>query len=284
MAKWWAAALATAICAGPASAQEGRWGAFDRPYWLDRSVIEAIGRAQIEALPDRARFSVTFEEVARESGAASRAAADRARLAAAAMRQRGGDSIVIRSDVSIQPIYEQYRDREGVRQDSARADQIANYVARVALSVEIRDIARAADVRAAALAAAPQNSNDVQFYLRHTTEMQRRAYAAAVEDAAARARAAAQAAGARLGPLLALQEGEGPCLGEWRGGGAGYAAPPPPSPTFAAPAPSDEVTVTGARGQQLRLTADEISRLQLPTDPSPITLSSQVCAVYAAGP
>src|SRR5262245_34855887 len=117
MAKWWwASGLAGVLCVAPALAQESRSG-FDRPYWLDRSVIEAIGRAEIEVFPDRASFSVTFEEVARESGEASRAAADRARLATAAMRQRGGDSVEIRSNVGIQPIYEQYRDREGVRQN-----------------------------------------------------------------------------------------------------------------------------------------------------------------------
>jgi uncharacterized protein YggE len=281
MSKAWVAGFAAALCAAPAMAQE-RGSTFDRPYWLDRSVIEAIGRAQIEALPDRASFSVTFEEVARESGAASAAAADRARLATAAMRQRGGDTLELRSNVSIQPIYEQYRDREGVRQDTQRADQIANYVARVTLSVEIRDIRRAGDVRAAALAAAPQASTDIHFYLRQTTEMQRRAFAAAVEDAAARARTAAQAAGARLGPLLALQEGTGPCLGAWRGpvayGGVDAMAAPPP-----AAVPAQEVAVTGSRGQTIRLTSDEIARLQLAADPSPVTLTAQVCAVYAAG-
>ena len=99
MSKAWVAGFAAALCAAPAMAQE-RGSTFDRPYWLDRSVIEAIGRAQIEALPDRASFSVTFEEVARESGAASAAAADRARLATAAMRQRGGDTLELRSNVS----------------------------------------------------------------------------------------------------------------------------------------------------------------------------------------
>jgi uncharacterized protein YggE len=284
MSKSWALGFAAALCAAPALAQEGG-ATFERPYWLDRSVIEANGRAQIEALPDRASFSVTFQEVARESGDASGAAADRARLATAAMRQRSGDAVEIRSNVSIQPIYEQYRDREGVRQDSQRADQIANYVARVILNVEIRDISRAADVRAAALAAAPQGSTDITFYLRQTAEMQRRAFTAAVEDAAARARAAAQAAGARLGPLLALQEGAGPCLGEWRRPVVGYdrsAAMHAPTAAFEAAAPV--VEVTGSRGQTIRLTSDEIARLQLAADPSPVTLSAQVCAVYAAGP
>jgi uncharacterized protein YggE len=200
------------------------------------------------------------------------------------MRQRGGDTLELRSNVSIQPIYEQYRDREGVRQDTQRADQIANYVARVTLNIEIRDIRRAGDVRAAALAAAPQASTDINFYLRQTTEMQRRAFTAAVEDAAARARTAAQAAGARLGPLLALQEGTGPCLGSWRYQAMGYdaatLAPPAPAP---ADAPAQEVAVTGSRGQTIRLTSDEIARLQLAADPSPVTLMAQVCAVYAAG-
>ena len=62
---------------------------FDRPYWLDRSVIEALGRAEVDAPADTASFSVTFREVDDNSRDAMFAASDRARLAAAAIRSRG---------------------------------------------------------------------------------------------------------------------------------------------------------------------------------------------------
>jgi uncharacterized protein YggE len=244
-------------------------------------VIEAIGRAQLDVNPDRAYFSVTFREIAGQAGDAAAAAADRARLATAAMRQRGGPGLEVRSRVSVEPIYQEYRDRDGVRISSDRADQIANYVAAVQLEVEVADVARAADVRAAALAVGPEDSGELRYSLRETGELQRRAYAAAVEDAALRARAAAAAAGARLGGLMALQEGQGPCLGSWYGSRPGYAAQPPPPPP---PPPADtaqQVVVTGSRGRALTLSADQIQRMQLASDPDRVTLSAQVCAVYA---
>ena len=155
-----ALSVAFAAIATCASAQQERQG-FDRPYWLDRAVIEAIGRAEIEVPPDRASFSVTYQQVAREAGDASANAADRARLAIAAMRQRGGQALKITSSIAIEPIYQQYRDRDGQRVDSDRADQIENYVARVRLDVEVTEITRAAEVRAAAMAVGPEASDDI---------------------------------------------------------------------------------------------------------------------------
>jgi uncharacterized protein YggE len=279
-----AGAAALAALAGSAAAQEE--SGFDRPYWLNRSVLESIGRAELEVLPDRAAFQVTYEETAREAGEASARAADRARLAVAAMRDRGGDAIEIRSAIIMQSNYQEYRTREGVVEQREGAENIRSYTARATLSVEVTDIARASGVRAAALAVGPEQSSGLSFSLRQTAEHNRRAFAAAAEDAALRARAAAQASGTRLGPLLVLQEGQGPCLGSWYGARPGvFNAPPPPPP--APPPPSrdaEDIVVTGSRvGQVLRVTQDEIDRLDLPADISPITLSAMVCAVYGAG-
>lgn len=268
---------------GAAAAQEEQSG-FDRPYWLDRSVIEAIGRAEADIAPDRATFSVTFEETAREAGEASAQAADRARLAVAAMRQRGGETLEIRSAVSLQANYEEYRTREGVVEQREGAENVRSYTARVSLEVEVKDIARAPGVRAAALAVGPEQAEPLSFSLRMTTEHNRRVFAAAAADAAARARAAAEAAGARLGSLLVLQEGQGPCLGSWYGSRPGmYAPPPPPPPPAPAMAAMDDVMVTGSRGRQLRVTQEDIDRLNLPADVAPLRLNAMVCAVYAAG-
>jgi uncharacterized protein YggE len=274
--------------AGAASAQEQQSG-FDRPYWLDRSVIEAVGRAELEVMPDRATFSITFEQTEREAGEASAQAADRARLAVAAMRQRGGQAVEIRSSVTMQANYEEYRNREGVVEQREGAENIRSYTARVQLDVEVTDIARAPGVRAAALAVGPEQSQPLQFSLRMTAEHQRRVFTAAAADAAARGRAAAEATGARLGPLLVLQEGQGPCLGEWYGSRPGtYAPAPPPPPPPPSYAGDEDVVVTGSRNvggraQQLRVTQEQIDRLDLPADIAPMRLHSSVCAVYAAG-
>jgi uncharacterized protein YggE len=272
-----------ATLAGSAAAQEGQSG-FDRPYWLNRSVIEAIGRAEVDVLPDRAEFQVTYEETAQEAGEASAQAADRARLAVAAMRQRGGAAVEIRTAVMLQANYQEYRTREGVVEQREGAENVRSYTARVTLSVEVTDIARASSVRAAALAVGPEQAQPLTFTLQATTEHNRRAFAAAVEDAALRARAAAQASSTHLGPLLVLQEGQGPCLGSWYGSHPGtFSAPPPPPPPPPAARGEDAIVVTGSRGQRLQVTQEEIDRLDLPADLAPVRLSSMVCAVYAAG-
>jgi uncharacterized protein len=278
-------ALGFAALCGTAAAQEQSSG-FDRPYWLNRSVIEGVGRAELEVQPDRATFSVTFEETAREAGAASAQAADRGRLAAAAMRQRGGAAVEIRSAVTLQANYEEYRNREGQVEQREGAENIRSYTAHVTLSVEVTDTARASSVRAAALAVGPEQAQPLSFSLRMTTEHNRRVFAAAAADAAARARAAAEASGAQLGPLLVLQEGQGPCLGQWYGARPGMFAPPPPPP---APMQrrmdeEDQIVVTGSlRGQPLRLTQEQVDRLDLPADIEPMRLSAMVCAVYGVG-
>jgi hypothetical protein len=193
--------------------------------------------------------------------------------------------VEIRTAVAMQANYQEYRTREGVVEQREGAENIRSYTARVTLNVEVTDIARASAVRAAALAVGPEQAQPLTFSLQATTEHNRRAFAAAAEDAALRAHAAAQASSTHLGPLLVLQEGQGPCLGSWYGSRPGtFAAPaPPPPPAPPAARGEEAIVVTGSRGQRLQVTQEEIDRLDLPADLTPIRLSSMVCAVYAAG-
>lgn len=275
------ACVLIASAAAPAMAQNAE---FERPYWVDRPVIEALGNASVDVQPDHARFSVTFIEVDRNQRDALFKASDRARLAVAAMRSRGGDSVRITSEPEIETIFEEYRNREGERLSSERADQVANYAVSVTLRVDISDIARAEAVRAAAIAVGPEDYDDLRYSLVDTASARLRAYRAAVQDAAARARAASEASGAPLGRLLALQEGAGPCLGRW------FADPARRSSSQNAPAPArsadgEDIIVTAARRQeQLTLAAEDIARVQLPDDAGPVTISARVCAIYGAGP
>jgi uncharacterized protein len=271
---------ALSLCAvAPAFAQE----AFDRPYWLDRRVIEALGRAEINVTADTARFEVTFREVDGNARDAMFAASDRARLAEAAIRSRGGDSVRISSSAEVEAIHEEYRNREGERMSSERADQVANYAVSVTLDVVIRDVTRAASVRAAAMAVGPEETSDISYSLDENAPDRLRAYRAAVQDAAARARAAAEASGATLGGLLVLQDGQGPCLGNWDTGVARRRDTEFNRTATGIVSGADEIVVTGARARELRLTAQEIARMQLPEDTPPIRLSAQVCAVFAVG-
>lgn len=264
-----------------ASAQEAT---FERPYWLERPVIEALGRAQVASAADRASFSVTFREVASQSRDAMFAASDRARLAAAAIRSRGGDSVRISSSADIEAIHEEYRNREGERVSSERADQVENYSVSVTLEIQVSDVSRAASVRAAAMAVGPEETSDLNYSLDENSAARLRAYRGAVQDAAARARVAAEAGGVALGRLLVLQEGQGPCLGRWQYGAARERGGVQNAPMAVQESGEDEIVVTGSRIRTLRLTAEEIARMQLPEDVPPLELTAQVCAIYAAGP
>lgn len=272
-------AMAVCLCAAsPALAQD----AFDRPYWLDRSVVEALGRAQIVTPADQAAFSVTFREVASDARAALFAATDRARLATAAIRSRGGEGVLIASNTSVEGIYREYRNGEGERVSTEREDQIENYTASITLSVTLSEIGRAADTRAAALAVGPEDVSDLNYSLSETAPARVRAYRAAVQDAATRARIAAEASGAPLGRLLVLQEGQGPCIGRWVGQGSrtrnDFQEAIAPVTTVGA----EQLEVT-AGSRRLRLSAEDIARMQLPSDARPIEVSAAVCAVYAVG-
>ncbi len=243
-------------------------------------------RAEIEVMPDRATFAGTFVETAREAGAASGQAADRARLAVAAMRQRGGEAVEIRSTVSMVANYTEYRNRQGEVEQREGAENIRSYTAEVRLDVEVKELPRAGAVRAAALAVGPENAEALNYSLRLTGEHNRRVFAAAAADAAARARTAAEATGTPLGRLLALQEGQGPCLGQWWGarpGMVGAPAAPMRGRASQGAIQDSPMAVTSVGGRELRLTQAEIDRLDLPADVAPIRLQAQVCAVYATG-
>jgi len=261
--------------------------AFTTPYWTRSPVIEVLGRANMEVAPNRASFSVTYLETDKDSKKAMQLAVERGRLAYDTIKKTAGKSTVIQSSVNVTALYEQYKDKDGNRIDNERSDKIRAYEARVSLSVVVDDVSKAGAARAGALALAPENSSGLSTYLERTTEMNLAAYEAAVKDGSARARATAAASGATLGKLMVVQEGGGPCLGQWSSmAGSDYdyyrsapaaMAPPPPPP------PPSSITVTAARigGRQVTISQADIDTLNLPSDDKPQQISSSVCMIYA---
>lgn len=263
--------------------------AFVTPYWTRVPVIEVMGRANMQVAPNRASFSVTYLETDKDSKDAMRLAVERGRLAYDTIKAAGGPDSIVQSSVSVTALYEQYRDSDGNRIDNQRADKIRGYEARVSLSVIVEDITKAGTARAGALALGPENSSGLSTYLELTSDLNREAYEAAVKDGAARAKATAAASGAALGTLMVVQEGSGPCLGNWSSmAGSDYdyyrsaapAPPPPPPPPMAMMA--DEITVTGQMigGRQVTITQADIDALNLPSDDGKQSVSSSVCMIY----
>lgn len=287
-----------ALAAMPAYAQQVDATRVVRPYWWDQPVLEALGRAEVEVQPNRAYFSVSFVRNDADAPRATDEPIARARLAYEAIKKVTGDRARIETSIEVEPYYEQYRDKEGELIDNERADRVKGYQATASVSIYLSDISLAGRARAAAIALGPQSAGDIEFEVVETPELQRGAYRAAAEDARARAEIAAAASGGTLGDLLVMQEGQGPCMGNWstqqiaRQAGA---APPVPERLSQQGAPSalefakslsvssDErrVVVTASmRNQRIQITEGDITRFDLPSDTEPSTISSAVCAIY----
>ncbi|MEZ5947263.1 MAG: SIMPL domain-containing protein [Hyphomonas sp.] len=277
---------AFAQSASPTGGRDYQEDVYVTPYWTRMPVIEAIGRANMQVAPNRASFSVTYLETDKKADEAMKLAVQRGKISYDAIKKIAGDKAIVTSSVSVQPYYEQYRDKDGNKVENDRADKVAGYEARVSLNVLVEDVAIAGKARAGALALGPESSTALSTYLEATTEMNRAAYEAAVKDGAARAKATAEAASTKLGKLLAVQEGGGPCLGRWSTNSGSddsyyrdemaYAAAPPPPP----PAP----VASGMVGrQQVTISQADIDALDLPSDNRKQTISSSVCMIYAAG-
>lgn len=249
----------------------------------------------MEVAPNRASFSVYFKETDKDAKKAMQLAVQRGRAAYDTIKAVAGEAARVQTSVSVNPYYEQCRDREGDRIENRRADKVKGYEASVSVNVEMTDVSKAGEARAAALALGPESSSPLNTYLERTAELNREAFEAAVADAAARARASATAANARLGKLLVLQEGQGPCLGKWTSQpgivvrGRGQQAPqqvsPSPPPVASTSRWLETVTVTASQvgGQDVVITQNEIDALNLPSDEAPQTVQASVCAVYAVG-
>lgn len=279
-------AAGTATFASAQSAPDFQNEAFTTPYWTRSPVIEVLGRANMEVAPNRASFSVTYLEADKDSKKAMQLAVERGRLAYDTIKKTAGESAVIQSSVNVTALYEQYKDKDGNRIDNQRSDKIRAYEARVTLSVVVDQVSKAGAARAGALALGPENSTGLSTYLERTNEMNLAAYEAAVKDGAARAKATATASGAALGKLMVVQEGGGPCLGQWssmagsdydyyRSAPAAMAPPPPPPPP---PAP---VAAGMIDGRQVTITQADIDALNLPSDDKKQQISSSVCMIYA---
>jgi uncharacterized protein YggE len=288
--------LAIAGCAAaPALAQEVDSTRVVRPYWWDQPVVEGLGRAELEVQPNRAFFSVSFVHNDSDAARSADEPIARARLAYDAIKKVTGNKARVETSIEVEPYYEQYRDKEGELIDNERADKVKGYQAKATVTAYLSDISLAGPARAAAMALGPQVADDIEFDVVQTVDMQRAAFKLAAEDARARAQIAATAAGGMLGGLLVLQEGQGPCMGNWSTAQiARQAGSPPPPPSTSQGAQSAlefarslsvgerRVVVTGSRygGGRIELTEADIERYSLPSDGEPQTVDGSVCAIY----
>ncbi|MFN3536003.1 MAG: SIMPL domain-containing protein, partial [Brevundimonas sp.] len=152
------------------------------------------------------------------------------------------------------------------------------------ISVTVQDTAVLERAYGIVVAAQPTNIGHVSFSLQPDNETVTWLANEAVRDAAARARVAAEAAGARLGSARVIDPSGRACQTDVLAGWPSYGAAPLPTTL-------DEVVVTGARASARTAAApppppapgggtDQAEGASLALQPPLRWLSSQACIVY----
>ena len=267
------------------------------PWWMNQPVIAALGNARTETPANRAQFTASFQSIDRDRERALVAARERVRSLGQALASYGPERVRVQSSIYLQPLYEQYRDRQGQVQENQRADQVARWAASASFSIAVRDLSVLQRVYATVVDARPTSTTPVYFHIEVDPAMQADLEAQAVRDAARRARLAAEAAGTRLGTARVIDPTSRVCHSNvltqrfGPGGGGDSAdegvvvtgsrasrafAPPPPAPPPPPPPPPVEAPM--AQGA-----AAESVDTGLPLQPPLQTLSTQACVVYSLG-
>ena len=139
-----AATASTGLAAVPAHAQTPPATIGDRyvpaPWWMRDPVIASVGYVRTEVTANRAGFGASFQSVERTAAEASRKAADQVRALSQALAAYGVDKVRVETSLTTQPLYDQYRDEQGILRDNVRSDRIERYQADASVRITIRDV------------------------------------------------------------------------------------------------------------------------------------------------
>ncbi len=256
------------------------------PWWMREPVIASVGMVRTEIAANRASFSASFNSVARTADSALAEAAAKVREIDAALRKSGPERVRIATTFQTQPLYEQYRDKEGNMQTNARPDKIERYAVTARITLEVRDLAALEPAYAAVVAAKPESISPVNFALEPDNATKTWLQTEAVKDAARRARQGAEAAGARLGGVKVIDPSGRACQTDVLAGWPGFASNPEQRTDVAysarasmdmpAPAPPPSIMVSGSRV--------ETPQVQVSLQPPLLALTDDACVVYGLGP
>ncbi|NBB65853.1 DUF541 domain-containing protein [Pseudomonas sp. ODNR1LW] len=212
------------------------------PWWMRDPVIASVGEVRVELQANRAFVSASFQSVDRSVADASRAAGDQVRALSQALSAYGADKVRVETSVTTRPLYDQYRDENGVMRDNVRADRVARYQADASVNVTVRDVSLIERVYATLVAARPTSIGQVNFQLDPENSWKANLQAEAMKDARRRAEAAATSAGATLGRVKIIDPSGRVCQTDVLAGWPAYAAGEQATTV-------DEVVVTGSRMQ-----------------------------------
>ena len=166
--------------------------------------VTVSGEGSASAAPDVATLRFSSVSRGETAAAAMEANAERATRMRDALRRAGVEPRDMQSTgLSLSPYYAQ-----GERGRPAR-EQVAGYEARNALMVRLREVGEVGAVIDAAVRAGANGLDSLQFGFADEASLREAARVDAVRDAEAAAGLLADAAGARLGRVLVIEEGGG---------------------------------------------------------------------------
>ncbi|MCB1387326.1 MAG: SIMPL domain-containing protein [Nitratireductor sp.] len=194
--------LAPALLAAPLAASS--WGDIARAEERQVPQINVTGEASINVAPDLAMIDLG---VVREADTARQALSDdNAAMAEviAAMKEAGiEDRDLQTSGFSIQPKYVYDPPKSNGPQKPPR---IVGYTVTNNLSVRIRDLARLGEILDRSVSLGVNSGGSISFGNDDPSAEIARARTAAMKDAVDRAKTLVEAAGAKLGPILSINE------------------------------------------------------------------------------
>jgi hypothetical protein len=217
-----ALACAVAItCTAGASAQTPSVPAPENP------VVVTTGEAVVKRAPDRAFVSVSAESRARTSREAQRTNAEAMTTVLGRLKAAGlvGDAIQT-TGYDIQPEFEYGNGRQTLR----------GYVVRNAIEVRVDDLPKLGEILDIAVGAGATSVAGVRFDLKDRSGAEREALHRAVEDARARANAAAAGAAMKVERIVRIEEQRVNVM-------------PPPRPMMAMRAEAQAVTTPVVAGE-----------------------------------
>jgi uncharacterized protein YggE len=183
-------ALSILACAVSAAAQT-------TPPNPDLPVVVAAGEAVVKKAPDRAFVSIAAESRAKTSREAQRLNAEAMTAVLAKLKASGlaGDAIQT-TGYDLQPEFDYANGRQTLK----------GYVARNSIDVRVDDLPKLGDTLDIAVGAGATSVAGVRFDLKDRSGAEREALQRAVEDARARANAAAAGAGMKVDRIVRIEE------------------------------------------------------------------------------
>jgi len=159
-------------------------------------VVVTSGEGSVKRAPDQAWVTLAVESRAKTSREAQRLNADAMAAVMAKLKGMLPADAVRTIAYDLQPEFDYANGRQTLR----------GYVARNALDVRVDDLPKLGDVLDASVGAGATSVNNIRFDLKDRASAEREALQKAVEDARARATAAATGAGMKIDRILRIEE------------------------------------------------------------------------------